>query len=205
MPALVECVDYRINRPKAKQRIKNDHQLFFLRSARHPAIPVFSPPILTCRTSTAKKVFSSTRTIFELRILRRSFLFNTQKKQSETMSEVLEKAKQAIPAEVRMISGCRDSQTSADVSNVESFQLPDPAGRAGGALTSALLNVTYADHTNTGKDLTFQETLLAIREQLLAKKFEQIPQLSSSRPMDMKTTFDLVPENMSGTRRAVLM
>jgi hypothetical protein len=121
------------------------------------------------------------------------------------MSEVLEKAKQAIPAEVRMISGCRDSQTSADVSNVESFQLPDPAGRAGGALTSALLNVTYADHTNTGKDLTFQETLLAIREQLLAKKFEQIPQLSSSRPMDMKTTFDLVPENMSGTRRAVLM
>jgi hypothetical protein len=121
------------------------------------------------------------------------------------MSDALEKAKQAIPAEVRMISGCRDSQTSADVSNVASFQLPDPAGRAGGALTSALLNVTYADHQDTGKDLSYQETLLKIREQLKAKKFEQIPQLSSSRPMEMKTSFDLVPENMLGTRRAVMM
>jgi hypothetical protein len=27
-----------------------------------------------------------------------------------------------------MISGCRDEQTSADVSNVANFQLPDPAG-----------------------------------------------------------------------------
>ena len=44
---------------------------------------------------------------------------------------------------VFMISGCEDSQTSADVSNVNRFQLPDPKGRAGGACTSALLNGTY--------------------------------------------------------------
>lgn len=30
--------------------------------------------------------------------------------------------------DIRMISGCQDKQTSADVSNVASFQLPDPAG-----------------------------------------------------------------------------
>jgi hypothetical protein len=30
--------------------------------------------------------------------------------------------------DVRMISGCQDAQTSADVSNVSSFQLPDPCG-----------------------------------------------------------------------------
>lgn len=30
--------------------------------------------------------------------------------------------------DIRMISGCDDHQTSADVSNVASFQLPDPAG-----------------------------------------------------------------------------
>ena len=30
--------------------------------------------------------------------------------------------------DIRMISGCQDRQTSADVSNVSSFQLPDPAG-----------------------------------------------------------------------------
>ena len=122
------------------------------------------------------------------------------------MSSALETAQQTIPAEIRMISGCRDSQTSADVSNVGSFQLPDPAGRAGGALTSSLLNVTYADHQNTGKDLSFQETLLKVREILQSKGFEQVPQLSASRPMDIHNPFDLVPEShVSGTRRAVMM
>lgn len=121
------------------------------------------------------------------------------------MSDTLEQAKKAIPAEIRMISGCRDEQTSADVSNVASFSLPDPAGRAGGALTSALLNVTYADHKNTGADLSYSETLLQVRDQLKKKGFEQIPQLSSSRPMSVDAKFDLVPENMSGTRRAVMM
>ena len=33
-----------------------------------------------------------------------------------------------LKKDIRMISGCRDNQTSADVSNVSSFQLPDPAG-----------------------------------------------------------------------------
>lgn len=45
----------------------------------------------------------------------------------------------AIRAMVFMISGCEDSQTSADVSNVSNFSLPNPNGRAGGACTSALL------------------------------------------------------------------
>ena len=44
-----------------------------------------------------------------------------------------------VRAMVFMISGCEDSQTSADVSNVSAFSLPDPNGRAGGACTSALL------------------------------------------------------------------
>ena len=34
----------------------------------------------------------------------------------------------AMKKNVRMISGCEDTQTSADVSNVQSFSLPDPAG-----------------------------------------------------------------------------
>jgi metacaspase-1 len=91
------------------------------------------------------------------------------------------------------------------VSNVASFSLPDPAGRAGGALTSSLLNVTYKDEHDTGLDLSFQETLMKVREQLVMKGYSQIPQLSSSRPMDIHKKFDLVPENMTGTRRAVMM
>jgi hypothetical protein len=121
------------------------------------------------------------------------------------MSEALNNAKKAIPAEIHMISGCRDEQTSADVSNVASFALPDPKGRAGGALTSALLKVTYADHEDTGKDLSFLETLLQVRDVLKGKGFAQIPQLSSSRPVDMSRQYDLVPGNMTGTRRAVMM
>ena len=105
-----------------------------------------------------------------------------------------------------MISGCRDEQTSADVSNVASFKLPDPAGRAGGACTSALLNVVYEDHKTPETALSFQEVLLKMRLMLASKNFSQIPQLSSSRPFDIRAPFDLVPpENESGTRRAVVI
>jgi hypothetical protein len=88
---------------------------------------------------------------------------------------------------------------------VASFRLPDPAGRAGGALTSSLLNVTYADHQDTGKDMTFMETLMAVRGQLQAKGFEQIPQLSSSRPTHLDDPFSIVPADFSGRRRAVMV
>lgn len=60
---------------------------------------------------------------------------------------------QELRKDIRMISGCQDKQTSADVSNVSSFQLPDPAGRAGGALTSTLLKVLYEDERKSNDDL----------------------------------------------------
>jgi hypothetical protein len=121
------------------------------------------------------------------------------------MASTLEQAKQAIPAEVRMFSGCRDEQTSADVSNVATFKLPDPAGRAGGACTSAMLNVLYADHKKVEEDLTFEQVLLKMRG-ILQEGYTQIPQLTSSRPMDVQATFDLVPPSCEGgTRRALLI
>ena len=52
-------------------------------------------------------------------------------------------AARQIKAKVFMISGCKDSQTSADVSNIQQFSLPDPNGKSGGACTSALLKGTY--------------------------------------------------------------
>jgi len=116
-----------------------------------------------------------------------------------------EKAEAAIPAEVRMISGCEDKQTSADVSNVGSFNLPDPAGRAGGACTSALLNVLYADKKKPDDDLSFKQVLLSMRDMLGSKNFTQIPQLSSSRELDVDTKFDITPDGFSGTKRAVLI
>jgi metacaspase-1 len=121
------------------------------------------------------------------------------------MSTPLEQAQELIPAEFRMISGCKDEQTSADVSNVASFSLPDPAGRAGGACTSAMLKVLYADHTKPDEDLTFQEVLMAMRGVLSTGSYEQIPQLTSSRPLDMQHPFNIVPDGFSGTKRALMI
>ena len=45
----------------------------------------------------------------------------------------LRQAEALIPADVKMISGCEDFQTLADVSNAcNKFNLLDPAGRSGG-------------------------------------------------------------------------
>lgn len=107
--------------------------------------------------------------------------------------------------DIRMISGCEDAQTSADVSNVNSFQLPDPAGRAGGACTSTLLRILYKDEHVPEDDLSFTQVLSQMRDDLKEHNFTQIPQLTSSNPIDMETDFDLVPKTATGTRRAVMI
>jgi metacaspase-1 len=91
------------------------------------------------------------------------------------------------------------------VSNVATFQLPDPAGRAGGACTSAMLQVLYKDHQDTSADLTFQQVLMKMRNVLAKGGYQQIPQLTSSRPLDIQHKFDVVPEQCTGTRRAVMI
>jgi hypothetical protein len=116
-----------------------------------------------------------------------------------------QQAEAAILSEFRMISGCEDEQTSADVSNVGSFQLPDPAGRAGGACTSALLNILYADKKRPDYDLSFKDVLLQMRDILSEKDFTQIPQLSSSRRMDVDAKFDISQDGFNGTKRAVMI
>lgn len=110
-----------------------------------------------------------------------------------------------IQAEVHMISGCQDAQTSADVSNVASFDLPDPVGRAGGACTSALLKVLYAGGKVPVENMSFQEVLLNMRDILREDGYEQIPQLTSSKPMDVNEPFNFGPETGSGNKRAVLI
>lgn len=86
-----------------------------------------------------------------------------------------------------------------------SLQLPDPYGKAGGACTSAMLKVLYADKKAPDTDLTFQEVLLQMRDVLKKGGYSQIPQLTSSRPLDIKQKFDIVPSDATGTRRAVII
>ena len=99
----------------------------------------------------------------------------------------------AVHADFRMISGCMDSQTSSDVQDISSFELPDPAGKAGGACTSALLKVLYA------KDLSFAEVLEETRAVLRAEGYDQIPQLTASRAMDVRSPFRLVQRPIQGS------
>lgn len=118
-----------------------------------------------------------------------------------------EQAEQAIPADVRMISGCHETQTSADVNDVGSFQLPDPAGQAGGACTSAILQVVYKEHRNSSENLTFMDVFLQTRDVIKSKGFKQIPQLSSSRRIDVNQPFNIMSNKYGdkGTRYAVII
>jgi len=108
----------------------------------------------------------------------------------------------AIPANFVMISGSEDKQTSADVGNVGSFSLPDPAGKAGGACTSTLLKVL---NENKGRSISWIDVLHKMRSVLKNKGFDQVPQLSSSRMMDVKNPFQIVPPQSRGRRRAILI
>ena len=110
----------------------------------------------------------------------------------------------AIPAEFHMISGSHDSQTSADVYNTGKFQLPNPAGRAGGACTSALLQVLYNNGVAAGS-MSWVQCLRAMRTALNNMGYDQVPQLTSSRLIDVNKTMYIVPPNANGRRRAILI
>ena len=122
--------------------------------------------------------------------------------------------RQLIPAEVIMISGCHSLETSADVSNVKTIDghLPSPEGRAGGACTTALLSILYeslktTDRNNSPREISFQQLLLRLRGRLAQSGMSQIPQLTSSRPLELEERpFSLKSNNPNGgTQRALLV
>ena len=78
-------------------------------------------------------------------------------------------------------------------------------GKAGGALTSNLLKVLYADEQVSNDDLSFVEVLEKVKGDLQRSGYEQIPQFSSLNPIDVNTKFDLLPDSSRGTKRAVMI
>jgi hypothetical protein len=106
--------------------------------------------------------------------------------------------------EVRMFSGCMDNQTSADVSNVASFGLPKVQGpsSAGGACTNSLL----ATIKQKGNGLTYGELLTDMQKMLKAKKYTQVPQLSSSRQVNLKEEkFSVMNPSPNGRTKCLLI
>eukprot|EP00965_Chrysotila_dentata_P237009 6201642-Pleurochrysis_carterae.AAC.5 len=94
----------------------------------------------------------------------------------------LAKCAQAIPAVVRMFSGCKDAQTSADVFDTSTFALPEDAGPggAGGACTNAMLSCLLRSDAE-GKRLTWLELLEGMRTILSQKNFTQASERASAR------------------------
>lgn len=76
--------------------------------------------------------------------------------------------------DVIMFSGCADHQTSADAVI---------QGRAAGAMSSALIHVFT--HTSDPNHISFVEILRQMRDYLQKNRYTQVPQMSSSREMQM--------------------
>lgn len=121
------------------------------------------------------------------------------------MSDFDDNVAKAIPAEIYMFAGASDSQQSTEVSNVKSFELPDPAGKAGGACTSALLQTLYRDEEEDNIRYTWAETLELMREKIESMDLNQEPQLSTSRPIDVDEELHIVAPDSEGTKRALLV
>lgn len=134
---------------------------------------------------------------------------------SSSNDAFLSQTQSLINAEVHMISGCHSEETSADLHNIKHVTkngfgpagggggLPDPAGKSGGACTSALLDVLYA-HGKMG--ITYQDLLLQLRQSLKSSGLDQIPQLTSSRPLELqRTPFQLAASAPGGASRALLV
>lgn len=69
---------------------------------------------------------------------------------------------------------------------------------------SACTKVLYTQD-NSKANLTFVQVLKGMRQVLRSGNYSQIPQLTSSRPLDMGQRFYIVPPYHQGTKRAVLI
>ena len=112
--------------------------------------------------------------------------------QGGSQADYQEKSRAACPADVFMFSGCMDKQTSADVSNVQSFGLPSGSGPggAGGACTNALLSQAYKN-----EQASWMQVLNQMVAFLKQKGYSQIPMLSTSRQVDLNAPFDITGGN----------
>lgn len=76
---------------------------------------------------------------------------------------------------------------------------------SGGACTAALLQVLYADHQMPNQSMTWVAVLRKMRTVLRGMGYDQVPQLTSSRLIDVNKEMYIVPPGSTGAKRAVLV
>lgn len=93
---------------------------------------------------------------------------------NQKQAEALSRRTKTSPADVISLSGCKDSQTSADANE---------AGKATGAMSYAFINAL-----NQNPQQSYVQLLNSIRD-ILKAKYSQKPQLSCCHPMDTNLLF----------------
>lgn len=145
-----------------------------------------------------------------------------------------EMAEKTFPALMFMLGGCRDAQVSVDASvfsGSKRFGLSASAkqvsfdlsylrnthltlpknidGRKGGVCTAALLGaLTQAHQEGRIQSMSWISLLKHMRENMLKAGFDQIPQVSCTRMVDVHHPFKIVNDNefsKNGTKRAVMI
>lgn len=113
-----------------------------------------------------------------------------------------DRAQEAIPAQIVSFSGCKDAQTSADVYNTAAFGLSQNAGPggAGGACTNSMIKALQDN-----PHLSYVDLLASMRSILAGGGYDQIPQLSTSRPEDLRAPFEIRNPSSNGRFRALLI
>lgn len=127
---------------------------------------------------------------------------------------LLAKAEQYLAANVVLFSACHKEQKSAGVNHVRKLGLSFVEEETdGGACTSLILQLLYAHHKKGvhKPPLTYGLVLTHIEEVCERNKYNQVPHLSSSRPLRIeKDPFQIVPLSRTGapfrgTKRALLV
>ena len=115
------------------------------------------------------------------------------------MSKIEEEAKKAFPCEIRLISTTRDSQIP-----LTAFDggLPNPLQKTGGSCTSAFLLAAYSTNNSYPSWLSMLDSMNQVLE---GRGLDQNAQLQSSRHLDMSTPMTIVPPDMTGKKRALLI
>lgn len=122
--------------------------------------------------------------------------------------EYNEQVQKTLKSDCYFFSGCADSQTSSDVYDLsKGFPKINPATpsvKSGGACTNALLSV-LAERPTIG----YGDLLCSARAKLKELKYTQVPQLSTSRRINLKSTNFSVnnPHDVDGKgkRRALII
>jgi hypothetical protein len=98
-------------------------------------------------------------------------------------------SKKHTKADVLLFSGCKDEQTSADVTDVNTFKHDyHGPGAAGGACTNAIAEI-LSSATVSGSSVPMGRLLEMMQRNLKMRQYTQVPQLSASVKIDMHRPF----------------